>query len=348
MSRLNGKRQEAERKGMRVNFAVLGAGRIANALAKTVVMMAEDHRYSHLIAPYAIASRDENRAAAFAQKYGFKHSYGSYQELLDDPEVDLVYIATPHSLHAEQAIACMKAGKNVLVEKSFTANAEQARQAIETSERTGLLCTEAIWTRYMPSRSIIDDIVSSGEIGTVRTVTANLGYMTTSKARMTDPALAGGALLDVGVYPLNFIDMVMGPKPITRVCTDWVRTPKGVDSQNSTTIFYQDGSMGAATSSMVSESDRTGSIWGDQGYLQCVNINNVESIDLYDGDHKLRKRYPVPDQLTGYEYEVASAAQAILDGKTECDQMPHKDTLRIMELMDSLRRQWGLVYPFES
>lgn len=348
MSRLNGKRQEAEQKGMQVNFAILGAGRIANALAKTVVMMTADQRYSHLIAPYAVASRDGERAAAFAKRYGFAHSYGSYQELLDDPAVDLVYIATPHSLHAEQAIACMKAGKNVLVEKSFTANADQARQVIKTSESTGLLCTEAIWTRYMPSRSIIDGIVSSGEIGTVRTVTANLGYMTTSKPRMTDPALAGGALLDVGVYPLNFIDMVMGPKPIERVCTDWVRSPEGVDSQNSTTIFFQDGSMGAATSSMVSDSDRTGSIWGDQGYLQCVNINNVESIDLYDGDHKLRKRYPIPDQLTGYEYEVASTAQAILDGKTECAQMPHKDTLRIMELMDSLRRQWGLVYPFES
>ena len=165
---------------------------------------------------------------------------------------------------------------------------------------------------------------------------------------MTDPALAGGSLLDVGVYPLNFIDMVMGPKPIERVCTDWVRSPEGVDSQNSTTIFYQDGSMGAATSSMVSVSDRTGGICGDQGYLQCANINNVESIDLYDADHQLKKHYPIPDQLTGYEYEVSSAAQAILDGKTACAQMPHKDTLRIMELMDSLRRQWGLVFPFES
>ena len=349
MSRLNGKGQEAEQKGMRVNFAILGAGRIANALAKTVAMMTKDQQYSHLVAPYAVASRDGDRAAAFAQKYGFAHSYGSYQELLDDPQVDLVYIATPHSLHAEQAIACMKAGKNVLVEKSFTANADQARQVMETSESTGLLCTEAIWTRYMPSRSIIDDVISSGEIGTVKTVTANLGgYATVGKARMTDPALAGGALLDVGVYPLNFIDMVMGPKPIERVCTDWVRSPEGVDSQNSTTIFYQDGSMGAATSSMVSASDRTGGIWGDQGYLQCININNVESVDLYDADHQLKKRYPVPDQLTGYEYEVSSAAQAILDGKTECAQMPHKDTQRIMELMDSLRRQWGLVFPFES
>lgn len=348
MSRLNGKRQEAEQQGLRVNVAILGAGRIAHSLAKTLVMMTMDERYSHLVAPYAVASRDSERASAFATQYSFKHAYGSYQELLNDPDVDLVYIATPHNLHAEQAIACMKAGKNVLVEKSFTANAAQARQVLETSQETGLLCTEAIWTRYMPSRSIIDRIVTSGDLGTVQTVTGNLGYVTTGKARMIDPALAGGALLDVGVYPLNFIDMVMGPKPIERISTDWVRSPEGVDSQNSMTLFYRDGSMGVATSSMISDSDRFGSIWGSEGYLMCGNINNVESLDLYNGDHKLTRSYPIPDQLTGYEYEVASSAEAILDGKTECPEMPHQDTLRIMGLMDSIRHQWGLVYPFEA
>ncbi|WP_273385484.1 Gfo/Idh/MocA family protein [Bifidobacterium coryneforme] len=348
MSRLNGRRQEARQKGTRVNVAILGAGRIAHSLARTLVMMTKDERYSRLVAPYAVASRDRERAGAFAAQYGFEHPYGSYQELLEDPEVDLVYIATPHNLHAEQAVACMEAGKNVLVEKSFTANAKQARQVIETSQKTGLLCTEAIWTRYMPSRSIIDRIVSSGDLGTVQTVTGNLGYVTTGKARMTDPALAGGALLDVGVYPLNFIDMIMGPRPIERITTDWVRSPEGVDSQNSTTLLYQDGSMGVATSSMVSNSDRFGSIWGSEGYLMCGNINNVESLDLYDNTHEKIRSYPIPDQLTGYEYEVASAAEAILDGRTECPEMPHHDTLRIMELMDSIRQQWGLVYPFEG
>ncbi|WP_297316153.1 Gfo/Idh/MocA family oxidoreductase [uncultured Bifidobacterium sp.] len=348
MSRLNGKRQEAEQKGIRVKVAILGAGRIAHSLAKTLVMMTMDERYSHLIAPYAVAARSGERARAFAAQYGFERSYGSYQELLEDSDVDLVYIATPHNLHAEQAIACMKAGKNVLVEKSFTANASQARQVLKTSRETGLLCTEAIWTRYMPSRSIIDQVVASGDLGTVQTVTGNLGYVTTGKARMTDPALAGGALLDVGVYPLNFIDMVMGPKPIERISTDWVRSPEGVDSQNSMTLFYRDGSMGAATSSMVSDSDRFGSVWGSRGYLMCGNINNVESLDLYNSDHRLTRSYPIPAQLTGYEYEVASSAEAILDGKTECPEMPHQDTLRIMELMDSIRHQWGLVYPFEA
>lgn len=348
MSKLNGRRQEAEDRGLTIKVAILGAGRIAHAMAETLVMMSQDQRYKKLVSPYAVASRDGARSRDFATRYGFQQAYGSYQDLLDDPEVDLVYIATPHSLHAEQSIACLKAGKNILVEKSFTANADQAKEVLNLAESSGLLCTEAIWTRYMPSRGIINQIIDSGELGTVTTVEGNLGYAVTDKPRMTDPALAGGALLDVGVYPLNFIDMVMGPKPIERISTDWVRSETGVDSQNSTTILYQDGSMGVATSSMTSISDRIGSIWGTRGYLLCGNINNVESLDSYDSNHQLMHSYPIPDQLTGYEYEVASAAQAIFEGKTECPEMPHRDTLRIMELMDYLRHRWSMRFPFES
>ena len=134
MSRLNGRRAEAEAQGLRVNVAILGAGRIAHSMARTLVAMAADPRYAGLVAPYAVAARDGGRAAAFAAEYGFPVSYGSYDELLADPDVDLVYIATPHSLHAEQGIACLKAGKNILVEKSFTANAAQARALLDAAD----------------------------------------------------------------------------------------------------------------------------------------------------------------------------------------------------------------------
>ena len=311
MSRLNGNRAQAQAEHLKVNVAILGAGRIAHAMATTLVKMAADPRYANLVAPYAVAARDGERAAAFAAQYGFPVSYGSYEELLADPQVDLVYIATPHSLHAEQGIMCLQAGKNILVEKSFTANAAQARELLAVAEASGLLCTEAIWTRYMPSRRMIDDIVASGVIGEVKMVDANLCYPVSGKARMTDPMLAGGALLDVGVYPLNFIDMVLGPR------------------------------------SMLVSSDRGGYVWGTDGYIVCQNINNVEGIDVYNNDHALMAHHDVPTQLTGYEYQVADAANAILDGLTECAAMPHADTVRIMELMDQVRDQWGLAYPFE-
>ncbi|WEV72761.1 Gfo/Idh/MocA family oxidoreductase [Bifidobacterium sp. ESL0790] len=351
MSEMNGRRAEAQRGGRKVNVAILGAGRIAHSMAETLTGMAKDPNYQNLVAPYAVASRNGERAAAFATQYGFPVSYGSYDELLADPKVDLVYIATPHSLHAEQGIACLKAGKNVLVEKSFTANTAQAESLLKVADETGLLCTEAIWTRYMPSRGLIDDLITSGAIGEVKSASANLCYPVYRKPRMIDPALAGGALLDVGVYPLNFLDMALGAdtssRKITRVESSMVPYETGVDAQESTTLYYDDGVMAIAASSMLASGDRLGSIWGTEGYILCQNINNVEAIDVYNNDHEVTRHIDVPPQITGYEYEVASAANAILDGKTECTEMPHSDTLRIMKLMDQIRNIWGLKYPFE-
>lgn len=331
-----------------INVAILGAGRIAQSMAKTLVAMAADERYRDLVAPYAVAARDGERAAEFAAKYGFPVSYGSYEELAADPNVNLVYIATPHNFHAEQAVLCMRAGKGVLVEKAFGANAAQSQEMLDVSTQTGMLCTEAIWTRYMPSRAMIDDIIASGAIGEVQAIEANLCYPTTAKARITDPALAGGALLDVGVYPINFIDMIMPNAPIARIESSMQPFETGVDAHDSMTFYYENGVMATAQSSILCHSDRMGAVWGTKGYLTCQNINNVESIDVFDGTHTVTAHYDVPAQLTGYEYEVAAAAQAVLDGRTECAEMPHADTMRIMKLMDSLRADWELTYPFEA
>ncbi|KFI84518.1 oxidoreductase domain-containing protein [Bifidobacterium reuteri DSM 23975] len=351
MSRFNGKRAEFEASGDKVNVAILGAGNIAHTMADTLTKMAANEQYTNLIHPYAVAARDAARAQAFADQWHLDKAYGSYEELMEDPNVDLVYIATPHSLHAEQAIACMRAGKNVLVEKSFTANTTQARDTLAVAQETGMLCTEAIWTRYMPSRALINEIIGSGEIGEVRSASANLCYPVWKVPRMTDPACAGGALLDVGVYPLNFLDMVLGAdhgRTIERISTSMIPHETGVDAQNSTTLYYDDGAMGVATSSMMVSSDRGGYVWGTDGYLMVTNINNPETIDIYDNDHRPVRSVAVPPQLTGYEYEVADAANALLDGKTECEAMPHADTIRIMELMDQIRNVWGLKFPFEA
>lgn len=330
-----------------VNVAILGAGRIAHSMSSTLRAMMDDPRYSNLVSLYAVASRDGDRAREFADRYSIPVSYGSYGELLADPHVDLVYIATPHSFHAEQAIMCMKAGKSVLVEKAFTVNADQARDVIAASRDTGMTCVEAIWTRFMPSRAIIDGIVESGAIGRVQSIEANLGYPTTSKPRLTDPGLAGGALLDVGVYPLNFIDMILGGCPVARINSSMSAYQTGVDAQNSITLWYEDGTMAVATSSMTSTTDRMGAIRGTDGYILCGNVNNIESIDVFDGSHQRVRSYDIPPQLTGYEYEVAATVASMRAGKVECPQMPHADTLRMMELMDDIRGQWGLRFPCE-
>ena len=350
-----------------INVAILGAGRIAQKMATTLTLMAQDPTYRAYARPYAVASRNQARADEFAAQYGIPVAYGSYAQMLDDPEVDLVYIATPHSLHAEQAIACMEAGKHVLVEKAFTVNAEQAQHVIDMSWQTGRLCAEAIWTRYMPSRAMIRRLVEDGTIGDVCAISANLSYPTTRKQRIVDPKLAGGALLDVGVYPLNFIDMAIGPadtnadddtaaatrndaahgRRIVRLETAMTPYTTGVDAQSTTTLFYDDGVMAVSTCSLLAVSDRDGAIWGTDGYLMCRNVNNVERIDVYGKDHALIRSIPVPAQLTGYEYEVAACASAIAAGSTECPDMPHADTLRMMRLLDQIRERWGLRYPCE-
>ncbi|MBT1182175.1 Gfo/Idh/MocA family oxidoreductase [Bifidobacterium sp. CP2] len=352
--RLNGARYELEQTGEdTVNVAILGAGSIANTMAKTLVAMASPStRYSHLIHPYAVAARDFDRAEAFRAKYGFDKAYGSYEELVEDPLVDLVYIATPHNFHAEQAILCLSHGKNVLVEKAFTANVRQARDVFAEAGKTdGLLVTEAIWTRYQPSRQIINDLIASGELGDIRMVRADLSYEPHGRDRITNPALAGGALLDVGVYALNFIDMAVGAdhgRAIASMQTTMTPYDTGVDATNATILTYDDGLMAVATSSRAVASDRSGVIEGNKGYAVVDNINNPLGIDVYGLDHELVRHIRVPGQLTGYEYEVAAAANAILDGHAECPAMPHADTLRIMSLMDEIRAAWGLKYPFEE
>lgn len=345
MSKRNGRREP-------INVAILGAGRIAVTMAKTLIGMGQDDRYKNAVTPYAVATRDDpDRAAQFASDYGFAHSYGSYESMLDDDDVDLVYIATPHAFHAAQAIECMEHGKNVLVEKSFTATEEQASRVFETSDRTGLLCTEAIWTRYLPSRQLILDLMNdqgSQGIGPVHAVHADLSYPVGDKARMTDPALAGGALLDLGVYPLNFIRMLFPQVNPTDIMTAAKLTDRKVDESNVTTIWLANGVKATATSDMTCMSDRNGVIQGEKGYIVVDNVNNPKKIQVFGRDGALTKTCQAPPQITGFEYQLMASVDAIRQGKRECTQMPHQETVFMMRLMDALRHNWGVWYPFES
>jgi len=334
-----------------MKIAILGAGRIAVAMANTLAGLEETDNTSDRMPEekpqrYAVAARDYDRARAFAEKYGFEKAYGSYEEMVCDPEVELVYIATPHSHHAEHAKLCLEHGKHVLCEKAFTANTKQAEEVLALAKEKGLLLTEAIWTRYMPSRKMISDFVESGIIGTPYMLTANLGYVISDKERLIDPALAGGALLDVGIYPVNFARMVFGTD-IRKIQSAAVLTDRGVDAQNSMTFIYEDGKMAVLHSSMLMRSDRKGIIMGDNGYIEVDNINNPRTIRIFDIQDRELESHQVPAQITGYEYEVISAMRAIREGRLECAEMPHEETLAVMGLMDALRAEWGVKYPFE-
>ncbi|WP_191017917.1 Gfo/Idh/MocA family protein [Treponema zioleckii] len=323
-----------------MNVGIIGAGRIAGTLAETMSKM-------KTVKLYAVASRSLEKAETFAGKYNAEKAYGSYEELVNDPKVDLVYIATPHSHHAEHAELCINHKKPVLCEKAFTLNAKQAEKIIALARENGVFLAEAIWTRYMPSRKIINDVLSSGIIGKLKVLTANLSYNMIHKERILEPALAGGALLDVGVYTLNFAAMHFGTD-IERIESSVQMTDKGVDGMESITIFYRDGKMAVLNAGIYARSDRKGIFYGENGYIVVENINNPQSVSVFDSSDTLIKKIDVPPQITGYEYELLECEKCLSEGRTESTSMPLSDTLYIMKQMDGIRKDWGLVYPQEK
>ena len=323
-----------------MNIGFIGAGRIANTLASTMARM-ED------VNLYAVAARDLDRAQAFAAQYGFDKAYGSYAEMLRDPNVELVYIATPHSHHFEHMKLCIESGKNVLCEKAFTLNAAQAREIAALARERGVYVAEAIWTRYMPSRAMINEVLASGIIGNISTLTCNLSYPVTYKERIVRPELAGGALLDVGIYGLNFALMHFGDD-ILRTDSSVRFTDTGVDAMETITLHYRDGRMAVITAGVLARGDRKGIFYGDKGYIIVENINNPQSISVYDLTDTLVKKLDVPAQITGYEYQIREAMARIRAGYTESASMPLDTTIAVMERMDALRKDWGLIYPMEQ
>lgn len=321
-----------------MNVGILGAGNIARKMAQTINGMDG-------VALAAVGSRDIAKARAFAEEFSAEKAYGSYEELASDDTLDLIYVATPHSRHYEDALMCLEHGRNVLCEKPFTANYSQAEKLISLAEEKGLYIGEAIWTRYLPMRFTLDEIIASGVIGEISSLTANLGYSIAHVERLRKPELAGGALLDLGVYTINFALMAFGTD-ISEIISTCTKNEFGVDAHNTVILNYTNGRSAILHSNMNSNTDNRGMIYGSKGRIEFENTNNCEGITVYLNDGSA-KRYETPPQITGFEYQVEASLSAIKAGKTECPQMPHSEILRVMKIMTDLRREWGIRYPFE-
>lgn len=324
----------------RLKLGIIGSGWIADKMAITLAGMSE-------VEAYAIASRDISKAQVFANAHNFACAYGSYEEMLDDEEVELVYIATPHSHHYDHMRMCLLKGKPVLCEKAFTATAWQAEEILKLAKEKQLFVAEAIWTRYMPLSHTINELLDSGVIGVPKMLSANLGYPNWQKERMFRPELAGGALLDLGVYPINFALMAFGTdiKAVRSAC---VKIDTGMDAQESITITYNDGRMAVLHSTMLAKTDRQCVISGTKGHLLIENCNNPQQIKVVDNDYRVIAQYDAPKQITGYEYQVYACIEALKNGWIETPYMPHAETLRVMQLMDGLRKEWDVRYPWDK
>lgn len=315
-----------------MKVGIIGAGRIARTLAQTMKQMEE-------VEVYAIASRSLERAEAFREEFSLSKAYGSYEELVKDEAVELVYIATPHSHHFEHMKLCVMNNKAVLCEKAFTFTGEEAREIAELARKHRVFVAEAIWTRYMPARKIIDETIHSGIVGKISMMTCNLAYDIDDKERLMKPELAGGALLDIGVYGLNFITMHRG-KDIERMDVSVVKTETGVDGRLNISLIFKDGFMAVSTHGIYGISDRKGVFYGENGYIVVNNINNPESIDIFDREDKKVKHISFPEKINGYEYQILEAVSCIREGKLEADSMPLSESIYMMELMDEVKKKF--------
>jgi predicted dehydrogenase len=298
----------------------------------------------------AVGSRNLDRARAFADEHGAPTAYGSYDALVDDPHVDIVYVASPHSEHHRQARLALEAGKPVLVEKAFTRNAAEARDLIDLARANGLFVLEGMWSRFLPHYDVIHQAVHDGLIGEVTTVFADHGQhlYPDGPDRLASPDLAGGALLDLAVYPISFADFVLGA--FTTVTATGSLTDRGVDRQESVTVANAAGALGVLHASMLAASPCSATICGTDGRLEIAGTFYLpSSVTLRDRDGQLVDRYdPTGDTAhQGLRYEAAEAARCLTAGAAESPLHPPATTLRIMQAMDEVRRQLGVHFPGE-
>ncbi|GAB3518581.1 Gfo/Idh/MocA family protein [Arthrobacter monumenti] len=340
-----------EATGRVLRWGVVATGRIAGAVTADIARLADAELY-------AVSSRSPQRASEFAAKHGFKKHYADddgrrtgrsgYEQLLADPDVDVVYVATPHGQHFEVAGAALKAGKHVLCEKSLTINACEAAELIELARANGLFLMEAVWTRFLPSVQRAWDIVRSGELGRVTWVQADLGFPAPfdPEARIWALNDGGGALLDLTVYPLTWALGTLG-RPDSCVATGSLNE-HGVDQQNALQLGYASGAQAQLTSSLLASSPRTATICGTEGWLRTNEpLHNPTELTIStEASGPRTERFEQTGN--GYVYELREVTRCIQDGINESPTMPWADSLETMRLFDSVREQLGVRYPNDA
>ena len=326
-----------------LKWGVIGSGYIADMFARSV----RGHTRSRIV---AVASRDTHRANLYAKRHGIetvRAGDGASERLVSDSAIDAIYVATPHASHKEQALLAIAAGKHVLVEKAFARNEAEAREIVEAAGQAGVFCMEAMWTRFLPHMVETRRLVAEGAIGTVVHVSADFGgspeYDPTS--RNFDPALAGGALLDLGVYPVNLIHDILGsPAAVTAI---GALAPTGVDLRETLILDYPARrAMGTAMSTFEVDTGRFASISGTAGRIDFgPGYYGPASVTVT----RAGRRDYVFDQNTplGWQYQVAEVARCVAEGRKESDVMPLAATLDVMRVLDEARAQLGVRYPGE-
>lgn len=297
----------------------------------------------------AAGSRSLARAEAFAAEWGVDRAHGSYESLVEDPEIDAVYVASPHSEHHDHALLALAAGKPVLVEKAFARNASEALAMVETARAQGLLAVEAMWARFLPHIDVVRSCLEDGLLGEIRTVEADHGQLLypDGPQRLADPALAGGALLDLAIYPVSFASFALGR--FTGVQATGTLVETGVDGSETIAVTGSGGAIGTLSATMLAKTPCSASISGTAARVEIDGwFYRPNVVRLLDPDDREIDRYEPSNQDHGLAYEAAEFARLLADGRTESDLLPLDETVRIMQVLDEVRSQLGVRFPGEG
>jgi len=322
-----------------IRWGILSTANIAHAFVEGVLPL-EDAEV------VAVGSRAQATADEFADQYDIPRRYASYQALADDPDIDVIYIATPHVYHYENSLMCLYAGKAVLCEKPFAINVTEAQTVLDLAKEKNLFIMDAIWTRFQPAFRKIQSLIMDDVIGEVRLIIADFGINRDPDPvhRLFNPSLGGGALLDLGLYPVMLACTILGrPSAITSTAH---MGETGVDVQAGIAFHYEKGQIANLTISLQADTPLTASIVGTKGRIDIPHgwwFAEHFSVVTPDG----KEDYEFPFEHNGYTYEAEETMRCLREGAVESPIMSHDDTLLIMHTLDSIRKQWGLVYPTE-
>jgi predicted dehydrogenase len=313
-----------------LRWGILSTGGIARTFTKDLAHVDEG-------VAVAVGSRSFDSANAFADEFDIPHRYGSYEELVGDPDVDAIYVGTPHPMHHDNAILALEHGKHVLVEKAFTVTAAEAREVVDVARRKGLFAMEAMWTRFLPSVVAIRELIARGELGEIVSVEADHGqwFDPDPSFRLFAPELGGGALLDLGVYPVSFASMILGSP--NRIVALWDPAFTGVDAQTSMLFGYESGAQAILTCTLRARSATRACVTGEQARIEIDgSFYSATAFSLIDRDGAIQ-RFDFPREGRGLLYEAQEVARCVEAGFLESPIMPLDETISIMETMDSVR-----------
>lgn len=324
-----------------IRWGILGPGGIAASFTSAVLR----HTRGHVV---AVGSRSAEHAERFAAEWEIARAHSSYRQLVEGPEVDVVYVASPHSEHCEHALMAIAAGKHVLVEKAFTRNVTEARLVLDAADAAGVFAMEAMWTRFLPHVAAIRDVIARGEIGEVVGLIADHGQNMRhlpQTHRLHARELAGGALLDLGVYPVSFAHDLLGAPDRVRALGSLTAT--GVDGQISMTLGFGEAMQASLHTTLWARTATTAVIFGSAGRIEvATDFYRPTSFEVVRDDGM---RWSFTSEVAdGLQFEAAHVARCLAQGRRESDRMTWQDTLEVMATMDEVRRQVGVVYPGEQ